>query len=32
MSPRALRWAIGALLAYLAFLALVTAIGAGWHL
>lgn len=32
MNPRARRWAIGAMLAYLAFLALLTAIGAGWHL
>ena len=32
MSPRALRWAIGALVAYVAFLTLLTAIGAGWHL
>jgi len=32
MSPRALRWAVGLLLAYVAFLSLLTAIGAGWHL
>ena len=32
MSPRARRWAIGLMLAYLAFLTLLTAVGAGWHL
>lgn len=32
MSARAKRWAIGALVAYIGFLTLVTAIGAGWHL
>jgi hypothetical protein len=32
MSPRALRWAIGLLLAYLLFLTLLTALGEGWHL
>lgn len=32
MSPRARRWAIGRLLAYLTFLTLVAAIGEGFHL
>lgn len=32
MSRRAVCWSIGLLLGYLAFLTLLTAVGAGWHL
>ena len=32
MSRRALCWSAGLMLGYLAFLTLLTAVGAGWHL
>ena len=32
MSPRALRWAVGLVVSYWAFLSLLAAVGQGWHL
>lgn len=32
MSPRALRWAVGLVVAFWAFLTLLAAVGEGWHL